>query len=658
MTPEQLDFITRSTLLFIASRNAEGQLDVSPRGGQPRVVGLSAAGDILLPDYRGNRRLDTVGNILARPDVALLFVNHEEDRYLRVSARASFSRAPEHMIAFPADENPPIGVLVLTPTAATMVETTAFDASGFWIDPDARKQPLDVLALVREDTGAVAEAGKGPILKNNSEEDLLLSSGMRDVYGFPSQLVREKVADFAGPGAMTFLRDAGLIALAREDEAGEIVMDLVGEAPLQPVPGSNSIAYRLALPSGFSTLDTGEIALLTLAPGRHELVRMNGRYERAPEPATASDSLRIRPEEVFFHCSAAMGRARIWNDDERTYWSGQRRFVCTRRIDEAPGVVSFVVEPQDAAPVGTVKPGQYISVSLPTDPTPLPRRRSYSVSGRPDDRALRFTVRRIGKGGVSDLLHDSLQLGDDVSIGPPNGHFVLQSPAGRPVVLISAGVGITPLLPMLETLAAESGARDVWFVHGAANSGHHLFAAEVARISAGAKGPRIRPFTAYSRPHEDDHADHTGRIDAGVIAGLVPPADADFYICGPGDFMTGLRDGLVARGAAPDSVRFEAFESADPTALFAAKGPASAAVRFAKTGKEAIWTPESGTLLDLALVNGVDVSYSCRMGDCQSCLQRVLEGGVTHPALEGPQPGRGQALLCQAIPSGDVTLQC
>src|SRR5690606_3152135 len=144
---------------------------------------------------------------------------------------------------------------------------------------------------------------------------------------------------------------------------------------------------------------------------------------------------------------------------------------------ENPDVVSFVLRPLDNAPIGDMAPGQYVTVSLPKDPQQT-RRRSYSISGRPDARSLRITVRRVGDKGLSALLHDRLAVGDEVLLAPPAGQFVLDSAPRRSVVLVSAGVGITPLLPMAEHLAREGPGRDIWFVHAARCRRHHLFAEE------------------------------------------------------------------------------------------------------------------------------------------------------------------------------------
>ncbi len=411
--------------------------------------------------------------------------------------------------------------------------------------------------------------------------------------------------------------------------------------------------YRLHLPTGTIETGEGECALLTIRPGQNELLRINGRSE--PE----QDALKVAPREVYFHCSAALSRSRIWQQDRRSFWSGKRRFICTERHRESPDVTSFVLEPCDQAPIGPVLPGQYVTVSVPGT-SGSPRQRSYSVSRRPDGKTLRISVRRVGKGGVSDLLHDTIQTGMEVHVGVPAGRFVLSSPPGRRVVLISAGVGITPLLPMLEELALEDSGRDVWFVHAARDATSHLFQEEARAIAAKATNGGVRIFTCYSRPQKEDRCDFTGRIDGSVLARMLPVDEADFYICGPDGFMTSLRDGLIACGVEPNSVRYEAFEASSGVKLDLAgrETAGSSKVTFAKSGKSAVWSSNDGTLLDLALRNDVEAAYSCRLGDCQSCVQKVVSGVVDHIGDELPLLSLNQTLLCLAVPRGDLVLDC
>jgi len=655
-------FIEKATLLFIASRNAEGAMDVSPRGGQPSVVRLRDDGSLLLPDYVGNRRLDTIGNLLSNPDVALVLLNRRSEEYLRIAASAIVSQSEEDIAAFPADENRPLSVIVLTPTRMEFVPSKAFTRSGFWIDPADRKPPLDVLDIYARDGRWQAEGGRKPVLYDAASESRLAEAGLRDFYGTPSPLVQNKVYNTAGPGFMGFIDDARFIVFAHEGDTGEILMDLVGGSPLQLDPDTNRQSLLLDLSHEGSAASavphSAAFALLAAEPGRADNIRLNGAYREVSSQPDGQRRLSVQPEEIYFHCSAAFARSRIWTDSRPIAWSGRRSFTCVARKQESPDVVSFVLAPRDNAPVGDAEPGQYVTVSLPQDDRL--RRRCYSISGTPDRDSLRISVRRVGTDGVSALLHDKVEIGDEVLLGAPAGQFVLDSAPLRPVVLISAGVGITPLLPMAGHLAREGRGRDVWFIHAARNAKHHLFEEEALGIAG--TNPAIRLLTAYSQPEDGDTCHHRGRLDAHAIAAHVPVVDADFYICGPDAFMSLLKQGLTDLGAGAESIRTEAFEPASGGLTGALSGQLAArapcTVEFVRSDKQVTWKPESGSLLDLALANDIEVQYSCHNGECQSCVQRIVSGRADYPTGEEPLLARGQVLLCQAVPRGDIVLDC
>ncbi len=650
MDAETRGFIENSTLLFIASRSAGGAMDVSPRGGQPAVLKVTEHGDLLLPDYNGNRRLDTISNVLGNRRVALIVLNRGSSRFLRINAEADVSFQAKHLQRFPADANPPISVLVLKPDRLEFVDSQAFDKAEFWLDPVRRLPPLDLSALIDGDKAAHAARGFLPVVREPKEELNLKLAGIRDRYGPAIEGVDQKIAGFAGPSSQRFMEKALFTVYAFEDKDGEIAIDIAAESPLLPIPFDNRHSYRLRLPVGAGRREGG-CALLTILPGQNELLRINGGLELEGE------AIKVVPREVFFHCSAALSRSRVWQQDRRSYWSGKRRFVCTQRDRESPEVTSFILEPGDKAPIGPVLPGQYVTVSTGESPA---RQRSYSVSRRADGKSLRISVRRVGAGGTSDELHDTVDVGTELLVGVPAGRFVLASAAMRTIALISAGVGITPLLPMLDELAQENSDREIWFIHAARDAAHHLFEEEARAIAARVTNGSVRLVSCYSRPEAGDRSDFVGRLDSGLIAGLLRPDETDFYICGPNDFMTSLRDGLVECGADEASIHFEAFEaSAGPTStLPSTLGLAECTVTFERSGRSIRWSPSDGTLLDLALKHDINVAYSCRLGDCESCIQKVTSGVVHHHGDETPLLNLNQTLLCLAVPCGDLVLDC
>lgn len=649
-------FIENATLLFIASQSPEGTLDVSPRGGQPSVLWPDEQGRLLLPDYMGNRRLDTIGNMIGNPNVAVVLLSRGENRFLRIQARAEVSRREEDIAIFPADQNRPMCAIVLTPKTMEFVESDAFSKAGFWLDPSQRKPPLDMMGYYYSDKAMHKDAGRPSVPKPGKEEERLTAAGIREFYGTPSEVVQTKVYDAIGPGGLAFIDEAHFLVLASPGRQGDIRMDVVGGAPLALDRAANRQSFRLQLPDDAAVRAAGECAIVATVPGRLEALRMNGPYRSLMREAEDSPAIDVAPDEIFFHCSAALTRSQIWFEPRPAAWSGLRRFTIAEVRQENPEVKSFVLKPVDAAPIGEVVAGQYVTVLLPQDETQPPRRRNYSISGRPEERALRITVRRVAEDGLSGLLH-TLCAGVEVHVGVPSGKFRLEDLSQRPVVLVSAGVGITPLLPMLNALVAECAERDVFFVHAARDASYHLFEDEAREMADRAKA-NVRIFTAYSRAEDGASCDHRGRVDAALLHSLVPAANADFYICGPDQFMHGLKQGLIDLGARPETIRFEAFGASSEGLAEKLAGMPDRKITFEKSGKELTWSPSSGSLLDLALEHEVKVQYSCRVGDCQSCLQKLVSGAADYPMGDAPVLADDQILLCQAVPTTDMVISC
>jgi ferredoxin-NADP reductase len=227
---------------------------------------------------------------------------------------------------------------------------------------------------------------------------------------------------------------------------------------------------------------------------------------------------------------------------------------------ESADVVSLVFEARDGAPLPRFAAGQYlpIEVTLPGQQEPV--QRTYSLSSGPDDRAYRISVKREPQGAVSRHLHDVVQAGHILASLPPSGDFRLDHEGQRPVVLVSAGIGVTPMVSMLRDLSHNSHRR-VLFVHGARDGAHHALQREVELLSE--RRPGIDLHVAYSRPRPEDapgrdyHSE--GRVDVCTLEKLLPGLDADYYLCGPNAFVAGLQSQLEAAGVRPEQIRFESF---------------------------------------------------------------------------------------------------
>ena len=250
-------------------------------------------------------------------------------------------------------------------------------------------------------------------------------------------------------------------------------------------------------------------------------------------------------------------------------WNGYRRFVVDRKRAENELITSFYLRSEDGGPLPAFRPGQYISVKI--DPAKLSTPpRNYSLSDRPGLDYFRISVKRepgsaagAPAGLVSNYLHGRVTEGDVLDIGPPCGEFTLdlEKIGGRPIVLISGGVGITPLMSMLKSLAYHRVKSPVHFIHAARNSRHHAFANEVRRLAA--ECPNIRTHFCYDAPLPDDvrhnRCDSTGFLDQALLGGLLPTNESEFYLCSPKPFMLGVLECLNSLDVAGSSIHYEFF---------------------------------------------------------------------------------------------------
>lgn len=250
-------------------------------------------------------------------------------------------------------------------------------------------------------------------------------------------------------------------------------------------------------------------------------------------------------------------------------WNGFRDFVVQRKTPESEIVTSFYLRPQDGGALAPYKPGQYITIKI-EHPTLSTSPRNYSLSDRPDAGHYRISVKREPRlmadapdGLVSNYLHNHVHEGDVLRIGPPCGEFTLDPdlPVERPVVLLSGGIGVTPIMSMLKSLAHRRAERPIYFVHAARHSRVHALADEARSIAS--ERPNVRIHFRYDTPQYDDVekrlCDSVGLVDGDFLRKWLPTNDADFYFCGPKPFMTGVYSALEEWGVDKSRLHFEFF---------------------------------------------------------------------------------------------------
>jgi ferredoxin-NADP reductase len=273
-------------------------------------------------------------------------------------------------------------------------------------------------------------------------------------------------------------------------------------------------------------------------------------------------------------------------------------------------------------------------------------------------------------GAAGTYLREHVRVGDTLDVSSPRGSFILQS-GERPVVLLSAGIGATPVLAMLYALAAAPSTRPVLWLHAARDRGHHPFAAEVRRLMLALT--HGRSYVCYSRPASRDKRgedfDATGHLSRSVFDELGVPREADVYLCGPTRFMADMKETLATLGVAPERIHVEIFngsESMTPGVVSAAtrashlpKDDANTGplVSFARSGIAAHWKASAyQSILELAEACDVPVRWSCRTGVCHNCESGLISGSVTYQPDPLDPPAEGNVLICCSRPQGDVVI--
>ncbi|MFZ5637916.1 MAG: pyridoxamine 5'-phosphate oxidase family protein [Pseudomonadota bacterium] len=340
------------------------------------------------------------------------------------------------------------------------------------------------------------------------------------------------------------------------------------------------------------------------------------------------------------------------------------------RIDEESSVVkSFWLEPDDGEGLGLFEAGQHLPVRAVLAEGEAPTQRTYTLSVAPSDGAYRLSIRRQGR--FSNHMHERIRVGDRIEARAPRGAFTVDAVQARPLVLLSAGVGITPMLAMLRHVVYEGvrrrRMRPTWFVHGARNESERAFHAEVAALAEASRGAvRVWQALAEPGPHAREGVDYDarGRVDAALLKTALPSEDPDVYLCGPPGFMRSLYAALRDLGVPDARIHAEAFGPAglprETTEALPPIATQAIPVLFSVSGKEARWTPGSGSLLELAEARGLDPSHACRQGMCGSCSHALGAGRVTYANAPASPIASGQVLLCRAMPaegSGPIVIE-
>jgi uncharacterized protein len=344
-------------------------------------------------------------------------------------------------------------------------------------------------------------------------------------------------------------------------------------------------------------------------------------------------------------------------------WKDWRNFVVVRKVKESEEITSFYLKPEDGDDIPNFQPGQFLTIKLEIPGQAKPVLRTYSLSdySEPCD-TYRLSIKRepaprdldVPPGLSSNFMHDHVQEGSVIPAKPPSGKFVLDVHKSIPAVLVSNGVGITPMIAMAKACSRLNPSRSIWFLHGTRDGQYHAFRDEV--LSLAERNSNFQVHFAYSRPRLENEGQFqsTGYVDTALIQTLVSQ-DAEFFLCGSPPFMNAIREGLKQWGVPDNQVYFESFMKARAVTPSASVSPAPvlderAEIVFAKSGQTLTWESEHDSILEFAEAHELNPDYSCRQGICGTCVCKILEGEVEYQQEPTAAIAEGSVLICISKP--------
>lgn len=398
------------------------------------------------------------------------------------------------------------------------------------------------------------------------------------------------------------------------------------------------------------------------------LISVWRRQRRYPElKADGSSSEQAQPP--------AAARGEVQRTDDQTAWEGFKPFRVVRRSYEnvTQDICSFYLAPSEPMRLPPFKPGQFLKfkfdLQFDADAGPKTLIRCYSLSDRPRPDLYRISVKRVAApadqptaspGLVSNHLHDHVQVGDLLMVKAPSGHFHLIEEPPLPLVLIAGGIGITPMLSIVNTLMEQGSEREVWLFYGVRNGGEAIMHKELQALAQAHH--HFHLHLCYSRPRSEDRPgidyQFSGHVDMALLQDELKLGRYQFYVCGPASMMASIVPGLETLGVPPADIHYESF---GPATLIKTKTPVartgeSLQVAFTKSDRLAEWTGTHESLLSFVEAEGIDVDSACRAGSCGSCQTRIESGEVDYDQAPDIDVEAGHCLLCITRPKSDLKL--
>lgn len=628
-------FYAQLPFLLVGSVDAEGQPWASMLAARPGFVS-SPDPSTLRVDVRPVRGDPLGGNLRLGAPMAVLGIEPPTRRRNRMNGRLAADDAGGFSI----------GVVQSYGNCPQYIQGRALD----WVAPSKVRvhrsdhlSPADRALLEAADTFYIASANPQP------EDGLASGADVSHRGGRPG-----------------FIRVDDPQTLTTPDFVGNYFFNTLGNLMVEPRAGLLFADFA----RGDLLLAAAEAEIIWAGPeveafaGAQRLVRFHLTQVIRLEGALP---FRVHPGAVDF--APELPATGTWAEADQalaakaaaTTW---RPFRIAEVVQESDSVRSFILEPADGLGVAAHRPGQFLPIRILPEVGAPPVVRTYTLSDVSDGRRYRISVKRDGV--ASRWLHDQAHVGAVIEALAPNGEFVFQEDTNRPVLLLSAGIGVTPMVAMLNSILVNDmrtrRAAPILFLHGARSGRDQAFAAHV-RHKAAHHG-NLKAHIALSAPGPEDRLGETydseGRIDADLLARLLPTTDIDAYLCGPPAFAQAQYDALRALGVPDAQIHAEAF---GPSSL-ARSGQTSPedevagpAVAFVASGKRIDWRPSYGSLLAAAQAAGAPALYSCKSGVCGTCAVRLLAGAVTYTLPPVADRAPDEVLICCSRPADDHELR-
>ena len=705
-------------------------LDVSHRGGLPGFVVVAHETSLLFPDYSGNCLFNTLGNLTINPRCGLTFVDFDTGDLLQLTGAAEILWEPHHtnrfagakrVVSFRVEDVRhteralPVRAVFqgYSPVLTSLepVETAAPPAGAstamtlLSVNVSKPKEVLDDGKTVS--TGIFKEPVAGPVLlrrlnlDGDGQADLWGHGGtFRAVYFYSVENYdywRQEL-DRADLPYGTFGENFTVAGMTDDDICVGDVFRIGGALVevTQPRIPCFKLAIKMGLPgfqnrflqsrrTGFycRVLEEGEVR-----PG--DTIEPVSRDPRGLTVQQVNDLLFFDKEDLegtrqalsipaLSHGWKGSFEERLAKAASAEPKTGFRPFRVDRKVPESDTITSFYLVPEDGEPLADFLPGQFLTFMLTLPGRAEPVMRTYSLSDGPGHDYYRVSIKRepsptdqpdAPPGLSSTYFHDQVETGTTLTVGPPRGKFHLEPESDRALVLLSAGVGLTPMVSMANAVVRRGSKRPVWFIHGARNGREHALGKHVRHLAR--QHENLHLHIRYSRPDPIDvegfDYDGVGHVDIAALKQVLPFDDYEFYLCGPTPFMKSLYCGLLATGVAETRIHYEFFgpgsllteeagsRGAAPSRTAEQELSGETMVTFARSGITATWDASAGTILDLAEHHGLSPDYSCRSGICHTCSCQLIDGEVEY--LEEPldPPAAGQVLICCSRPKEPIVV--